>query len=89
MLTGTRSVVNILMFVVAGIVAVFSFEFILMMLNYIGVANGTGFLGMFDSYTYVSIEVTFLCLMLVGAYQVFRVGLRGRGDDEWDFIESD
>lgn len=81
---------DILMFVMAGVVAAFAAAFGLLIWSATGTAVGAGFTRMFTSYGYVTIETTFLCLMLVGAYQVLRIGLQTRGrEEEWDFIESD
>ncbi len=90
MLRRATLVSDIFMIIVAFVVAVFGIEFAMLIGNAVSAANGAGLTGMFTSYGYVTIEATFLCMMLVGAYQVFRVGLRRRvSDEDWDFIESD
>jgi len=90
MLRRATIVSDVLMIVMAFVVAVFGIEFSILIGNAVGTANGAGLTGMFTSYGYITIEATFLCMMLVGAYQVFRVGLRRRSrDEDWDFIESD
>jgi len=90
MLRRATLISDIFMIVVAFVVAVFGIEFAILIGNAVSTANSAGLTGMFTSYGYVTIEATFLCMMLVGAYQVFRVGMRRRTrDDDWDFIESD
>jgi hypothetical protein len=92
MLRRATIVSDVLMVVVAAVVATFVFEFGLLIATALNTADGAGLNGMFTSYGYITIEATFLCLILVGAYQVFRIGLRHRGgesDEDWDLIETD
>ena len=83
---------DIFLVVLAGIVTAFTALFGILIWNATINAGNAGFGSMFTSYGYVTIEVTFLCMILVGAYQVFRVGLRRwetEPDEDYDLIESD
>ncbi len=70
------AVSDIILAVVAVVIAGFAAAFGLLIWTAIDAANAAGITGMFTSYGYITIEAVYLMLIVVGAYFVFQVGLR-------------